>query len=67
MAGAILAGWDHVEGVELMEDHVKIAQARLAYWHQRRGEFGGKPVTVKAAKQPAAQNLSLFDMPEEAA
>jgi hypothetical protein len=32
MIGAGLAGWEHVQGVELEADHVAIARARLAWW-----------------------------------
>lgn len=52
MAGAILAGWEYVQGVELGADHVRIGRARLAYWAQRAGEFsGGRPIKVKAPKR----------------
>jgi hypothetical protein len=62
MIGALLAGWEHIEGVELMEDHTRIAAARLAYWQQRAGEFaGGKPITVKAARKAPAGQRSLFE------
>lgn len=33
--GAMRAGWEHVEGVELEEDHVSIARARIDYWAER--------------------------------
>lgn len=64
--GGMLAGWDHVQGIELGEGHVQIAHARIAYWHQRMGQLtGGRPIKVKAAPRPkkgaTAINLSLFD------
>lgn len=35
MIGALLAGWEYVQGVELMEDHVAIAHARAEWWINR--------------------------------
>ena len=32
MIGAGLAGWEHVQGIELEAEHVAIAAARLAWW-----------------------------------
>lgn len=32
MIGALLAGWEEVQGVELMPEHVEIARARLDWW-----------------------------------
>lgn len=68
MIGGMLAGWEHVQGIELGEDHERIARARLAYWLSRRHEFmAGQPITVKAAtkKQPAER--TLFDLLKEEA
>jgi hypothetical protein len=60
--GAMLAGWDHVEGVELDPEHVRIAQARIAYWQVRRHEFaGGRPITTKQAAAAPDGQMSLFD------
>lgn len=63
MIGAMLAGWEVVTGVELEANHVAIAEARLAYWHQRRHEFGdpSKPITVKAAQVAPNGQLDMFD------
>lgn len=33
--GALLAGWEYVQGVELMADHVAIAHARAEWWINR--------------------------------
>ena len=30
--GAMQAGWEHVEGVELTEEYLPIARARVEYW-----------------------------------
>ena len=35
MAGAALAGWEEVIGVELDADHVEIGQKRLQFWLSR--------------------------------
>ena len=32
MIGAIQAGWNYVEGVELTEEYIPIAEARIKYW-----------------------------------
>jgi hypothetical protein len=62
MIGALLAGWDEVEGVELVAEHVRIGRARLAYWQARRHEFlDGRPVTVDAAPAAPDGQLTLFD------
>ena len=34
--GAMLAGWEEIVGVEIGTDHCRIAEARVAYWQQRR-------------------------------
>lgn len=33
--GAVLAGWEEVEGVELTEEYIPINRARLEYWQNR--------------------------------
>lgn len=38
MIGAGIAGWEHVEGIELEAEHVAIARARLAWWVDVFGE-----------------------------
>jgi site-specific DNA-methyltransferase (adenine-specific) len=58
--GALLAGWDEVVGVELLPEHVAIANARIAYWQQRAGDVShNRPVKAKIASTPANQ-LDLF-------
>ena len=32
MIGALQAGWEYVEGVELTEEYIPIAEARIAHW-----------------------------------
>jgi hypothetical protein len=60
--GAQLAGWEDIVGVELEADHVRIAEARIAYWQQRRHEFGdpSKPITAALSSAPDGQ-LDLFE------
>jgi site-specific DNA-methyltransferase (adenine-specific) len=35
MIGAVLAGWDEVVGVEMSEEYIAIATARLKHWAKR--------------------------------
>lgn len=60
--GAMLAGWEAIVGVELEEHHVAIAEARLAYWRQRRHEFGdpSKAVTATLSKQATNGQMDMF-------
>lgn len=59
--GGLLAGWEEVVGVELVEEHVRIGRARIAYWQQRRGEFTeGRAITASAAPEVEGQ-LTMFD------
>ena len=32
MIGALQAGWEYVEGVELTEEYIPISEARIKYW-----------------------------------
>lgn len=60
MVGALLAGWEEIDGVELDETHCRIGRARLAYWQQQRHRFDqGQPITIKAA--PTTNQRTLFD------
>jgi hypothetical protein len=63
MIGAMLAGWEDVQGIELTADHVPVAEARLAYWQARKGELShpAAPIKVKAEKPTTDDQLSLFD------
>jgi len=41
MCGIVLSGkWEYVQGVELEEKHVKIANVRLPFWSQMRERYG---------------------------
>lgn len=60
--GADLAGWEAVTAVELEADHVAIANARRAYWQQRRWELGdpARKLTVNAAPATPKEQLDMF-------
>lgn len=32
MIGALLAGWEHIQGIEFSQEYTEIAKARLAHW-----------------------------------
>lgn len=38
MIGALQAGWEYVEGVELTEEYIPIAEARIKYWLNKQEE-----------------------------
>lgn len=38
MIGALQAGWEYVEGVELTEEYIPIAEARIEYWLNKQEE-----------------------------
>lgn len=38
MIGALQAGWEYVEGVELTEEYIPIAEARIKYWLDKKAE-----------------------------
>ena len=62
MIGALQAGWEYVEGVELTEEYIPIAEARIKYW-QNISQTSSKP-KVSARKvepvQNTAESLTLF-------
>lgn len=43
MIGALQAGWEYVEGVELTEEYIPIAEARIKYWLEQKAEEDSKP------------------------
>lgn len=61
--GADLAGWEDVTGIELEAEHVAIANARRAYWQQRRWELGdpARKLSVKAAPAVPAGQVDMFE------
>lgn len=54
MIGAMLAGWEFVQGIEGDPEFAKIAEERLAWWANNRGR---KP---KAPKATPSLMASLF-------
>ena len=38
MIGALQAGWEYVEGVELTEEYIPIAEARIKYWLKQKDQ-----------------------------
>lgn len=62
MIGARLAGWEEVVGVELEEEHIKIAQARLAYWEQMKYKIteASTEINVKISNKADDGQLEMF-------
>ena len=46
MIGALQAGWEYVEGVELTEEYIPIAEARIKYWLNVMAEEEKQPKQV---------------------
>lgn len=63
--GAELAGWEDVTGIELGEDHVAIANARIAYWRQMKYKITDATTSVTAKATPAAPKGQLDMFMEE--
>lgn len=57
MIGAMLAGWEDVQGIELEAAHVEIARARLAFWQQMKYKLMNPdaPVKVSISRAPDGQ------------
>jgi len=49
MIGALQAGWEYVEGVELTEEYIPIAEARIKYWLDQMAQEDAKPKQVTLA------------------
>lgn len=47
MIGALQAGWEYVEGVELTEEYIPIAKARIKYWLDQMAQEDAKPKQVE--------------------
>jgi site-specific DNA-methyltransferase (adenine-specific) len=43
MIGALQAGWEYVEGVELTEEYIPIAEARIKYWLEQKEVEDNQP------------------------
>lgn len=63
MIGAMLAGWDVVDGLELEADHVAIANARIKYWQGRKHELQttDRPIVVRSSAAQTGQ-ADMFDL-----
>lgn len=60
MIGACLAGWDHVQGIELRAEAVAQAQQRLTYWEQRsRQAMSTDPQEI--LRDEPIEGLTLLD------
>lgn len=57
MIGALLAGWEHVEGVELSEEYATIARARLKVAIERPGMFDAEARATAVADDPRQGSL----------
>lgn len=60
MIGALLAGWEHIDGIEMEEDYVKIARARLDYWKAHQPNMAGKKKPKAAIKKVSALQMALL-------
>ena len=54
--GSMQAGWDEITGVELTEEYIPIANARIEYWRNRGWQTS--LFDTNAIDHPAAGNLS---------
>lgn len=62
MIGAMLAGWDEIQGVELIENYATIARHRLDWWHKQMAWGCTDPEIILAAndeKKAAAEHVQL--------
>lgn len=59
MIGGLLAGWDYVEGVEMTDEYIPVAEDRLKFW----GGYSGNPNAniPKIAKDNKPAQGVLFD------
>lgn len=45
MVGAVLAGWENVDGIEMGEDYIEIAKRRVAYWN--KNDYSAPPLLAE--------------------
>jgi hypothetical protein len=50
MIGAMLAGFEHIVGIERSEDYLPYVRARLRFWHERRSGVDAREVARAARK-----------------
>ncbi len=69
MIGAMLAKWSHVTGIEMTDEYIPIAKARLKWWSSFDSYEAAKVSATSAArgqaieeKKKASGQLSLFDL-----
>lgn len=60
MIGALLAGWEYIDGIEMEADYVKIARARLDYWKAHQPNMAGKKKPKAAIKKVSALQMALL-------
>jgi len=58
MIGALQAGWEYVEGVELTEEYIPIAEARIRYWINNIKVNKDGTISPVDPKIPARINIS---------
>jgi hypothetical protein len=68
MIGARLAGWDTIDGIEMTDDYIPIAEARIKWWSQFKSYAQAEESYQSAhrgeqedAKLEARGQLRLFD------
>lgn len=64
MAGAILAGWEEVTGIESNPDYHEISKARLAWWSQWPGwgQTDVDKILASLADEAPAEQLSFLEV-----
>jgi hypothetical protein len=50
MIGAMLAGFEHIVGIERSEEYLPYTRARLRFWHERRGGVEAREVARATRK-----------------
>jgi site-specific DNA-methyltransferase (adenine-specific) len=62
MIGALQAGWEYVEGVELTEEYIPIAEARIKYWTNISHTTRDKAKSAKISEdiQNKVEQISLI-------
>ena len=60
MIGALQAGWEYVEGVELTEEYIPIAEARIKYWTNISHKANPKPKSAKKTEPVQIEQQELL-------
>lgn len=63
MIGAMLAGWDHVQGVEIEREYIDIARQRIAFWQDYAGMDYDTARKYAEAKQEELERAARMDAP----